>query len=98
MDYWRIEAQAGDILSISVDTPDSELYPAVSLLNAGGSSLISNVSDGPGYDSFISHYVIRAAAVITCGWASEVELDGQLSGTGGVGAGHSAGDGCGLQQ
>ena len=60
-DYWRFEAQAGDIVSISVDTPESSLNPYVELHNAADSNLVSDNDAGPDNDAFISHYVIPSS-------------------------------------
>lgn len=60
-DYWRIEALAGDVLSVSVDTPGSSLNPYVELRNAAGSTLASDNDAGPDTDAFISHYTITSS-------------------------------------
>ena len=54
-DWWSFEAFAGDVLSVSVDTPDSTLDPQVYLYNASGSSLASDLYDGPDNDAFIRY-------------------------------------------
>ncbi|MDH7498796.1 MAG: CARDB domain-containing protein, partial [candidate division NC10 bacterium] len=60
-DYWRIEAQAGDILSVSVDTPESAVDPYVELRSATDGGLRGEFDSGPGGDAFISHYVIPSS-------------------------------------
>ena len=60
-DYWSFEAQAGDIVSISVDTPESSLNPFVELHNAADSNLVSDYDAGPDADAFISHYPIPSS-------------------------------------
>ena len=57
-DYWSFQALAGDIVSLSVDTPDSDLVPRVYLYDPSGSSLTYDYYSGPGSDAFISHYSI----------------------------------------
>jgi hypothetical protein len=59
-DYWRLSLQAGDIVSISVDTPDSELTPYVELRDAADRGMTSNYLSGSDRDAFISHYVVPA--------------------------------------
>lgn len=61
VDYFSFEALAGDILSISVDTPNSDLNPSVSLCNSGDGELASNNDSGPDADAFISHYTITSS-------------------------------------
>ena len=60
-DYWCFEAQAGDVVSISVDTPESNLNPFVELHNAADQYLIGDDNAGPDNDAFISHYVIPSS-------------------------------------
>jgi hypothetical protein len=57
-DWWSFEAYVGDCVSLSVDTPDSDLRPYVYLCDASGSSVASDYGSGPDYDAFISHYTI----------------------------------------
>ncbi|MGB8993519.1 MAG: lectin-like protein, partial [Desulfobaccales bacterium] len=57
-DYWRFEAQAGDVVSISVDTPESSLNPYVELYNDQAQYQAGDDNAGPDNDAFISHYVI----------------------------------------
>ena len=57
-DYWRIELQAGDVISVGVDTPGSDVYPYVELLNGSGQYITGDQDGGPGNDAFISHYVV----------------------------------------
>jgi len=60
-DYWSFEAFAGDVISISVDTPDSDLDPYVELRNSADGVLASDNNNGPGNDAFISHYTISSS-------------------------------------
>jgi len=60
-DYWSFTALAGDAVSVSVDTPDSDLDPEVLLLNAAGGGLVSSNNEGPDNDAFISRYVIPSS-------------------------------------
>ena len=65
-DYWSFMALAGDVISISVDTPDSDLAPYLYLYDAAGSGLASGNGNwqtglGPGSDAFLSHYVIPSS-------------------------------------
>ena len=57
-DYWSFVAQAGDVVSVGVDTAGSGLNPYVELHDAADNSLAGDSDAGPGYDAFISHYVI----------------------------------------
>ena len=63
IDYWRFEALAGDVVSISVDTPNSDLDPYVELHDAADGVLASDDSAGPDGDSFISHYTIPNSGI-----------------------------------
>ena len=69
VDYWSFEALAGDVVSVSVDTPDSDLNPYVELRNAGDGGLVGDHDAGPWSDAFISHYVIDSSGtyyVLVC--------------------------------
>ena len=59
-DYWRVELQAGDWVSVSVDTPDSDVTTYVELRNAAEGTMASSVDEGPGSDSFISRYGVTS--------------------------------------
>ncbi len=61
VDYWSFEALAGDVVSVSVDTPDSDLNPYVELRNADDGGLVGSNDEGPGADAFISHYTIATS-------------------------------------
>jgi hypothetical protein len=61
VDWWSFTAQAGDLVSVSVDTPGSDLSPLVYLYDAGGNTLENDYNDGPGNDAFISHRVIASS-------------------------------------
>ena len=58
-DYWRVELLAGDLVSITVATPDSELNPYLELRNAADGSLVGSNDEGAGNDSFISRYEVK---------------------------------------
>ncbi|MFZ4525881.1 MAG: lectin-like protein [Chlorobium sp.] len=60
-DYWRIELQAGDRVSVSIDTPDSDVDTYVELSNAADGVLAGSYDEGPGTDSFISRYGVTAS-------------------------------------
>ena len=57
-DWWRVELQAGDLVSVSVDTPASNVDSYVELYNAAGQQLTGNDDSGPDADAFISHYAV----------------------------------------
>jgi predicted DNA-binding protein (MmcQ/YjbR family)/methionine-rich copper-binding protein CopC len=57
-DYWQVELQAGDLLSISVNTPQSSLNPYLTLYDVNGNHLTASSDEGPDADAFISHYAI----------------------------------------
>ncbi len=57
-DYWQVELQADDLLSISVNTPQGNLDPYVTLYNANGNQLDYSNNEGPDSDAFISRYVV----------------------------------------
>ena len=60
-DYWSFQALAGDIVSISVDTPDSGLDPYIELRNAADGVLRGDDNSGPGNDAYIGHYAISTS-------------------------------------
>ena len=60
-DYWRFEALAGDIVSVSVDTPASNLDTYVWLRSAADTVLAEDNNQGPDNDAFISHYTIPSS-------------------------------------
>ncbi len=57
-DWWQIQLEAGDRVSIRVDSIDVQLDPYVALTRANGSELRSNDNAGPGNGAFISSYSI----------------------------------------
>ncbi|MCU0915919.1 MAG: pre-peptidase C-terminal domain-containing protein, partial [Planctomycetes bacterium] len=75
VDYWRLEALAGDVITVAVDTPASALDPRVELRNAADGSLVSDNDAGPGPDAQIVRYVIETSGTYF------VRVNGQ-SGTG----------------
>ena len=58
VDYWSFQAQAGDRLSVSVDTPDSGLDPYFEIRNSGDGYLTGDNNGGPNSDALTSHYTI----------------------------------------
>ncbi|MCY2928853.1 MAG: lectin-like protein, partial [Planctomycetota bacterium] len=58
LDWWSFTTSAGDLVSVSVDTPGSDLNPTVYLFDAAGRGLIGDDHGGPEGDAFISHYTI----------------------------------------
>ena len=62
-DYWRIELLAGDLVSVSVNTPDSTLDAYVELRNDVDSSVVFSFDEGPDQDSFISRYEVSATGL-----------------------------------
>ena len=58
LDYWSFTAQAGDVVSLFVDTPDSDLIPQLTLVNSSGSSLGTGAYAGPGSDAYVSSRTI----------------------------------------
>ena len=61
LDWWSFEALAGDVISVSVDTPDSDMNPYLELYNAGAGRLVYDHDSGPFYDAFISGYAIAGS-------------------------------------
>ncbi|MEM9587764.1 MAG: C-type lectin domain-containing protein [Planctomycetota bacterium] len=61
IDYWWFEALAGDVVAISVDTPDSNINPFVSLRNSADGSLNTDDNSGPNNDAFISTFRIESS-------------------------------------
>jgi len=60
-DWWRFAALAGDLVSIAVDTPASDLDPYVYLYNATGGQLSYDHDGGPSSDAFLSCYTIAGS-------------------------------------
>ena len=60
-DYWRLEVMAGDVVSLTVATPEHSLNTYVELHNAADSSLVSDNDSGPDTDAFISQYTIPSS-------------------------------------
>jgi len=58
VDYWSFEALAGDLVSLSVDTPDSGLDPYLQLRNDADGVIWSDDNSGPDYDAFLGPYEI----------------------------------------
>ena len=57
-DYWSFSALADDVVSISIDTPDSDLDPYVELRNVADGLLASDNDSGSETDSYIGSYTI----------------------------------------
>ncbi|MBT3199739.1 MAG: LEPR-XLL domain-containing protein, partial [Phycisphaerales bacterium] len=62
-DYWSFWAQAGDIVSVSVDTPTSGVDPYFELKDAGDNVLASDNDDGPDNDAYFSNYTIGSSGL-----------------------------------
>ncbi|WP_374691304.1 pre-peptidase C-terminal domain-containing protein, partial [Accumulibacter sp.] len=62
-DWWRLELQKGDVISVSVDTPASDVDPYLALNDGTGSGITSDDNSGPGNDAAISHYTVQATGV-----------------------------------
>jgi hypothetical protein len=62
-DWWRLELQKGDVISVSVDTPASDMDPYLWLGDGSGSGITSDDNSGPGNDAAISHYTVTATGV-----------------------------------
>ncbi len=56
---WSFSALAGDVVSVSVDTPSSDVDPYVELRNAADGVLRSDDNSGPGNDSYINCFALR---------------------------------------
>lgn len=73
-DFWSFEALAGDVVSIAVETPLSDVNSYVELRNAANTNLAGDDNGGPDYDSFESHYSIATSgtyyAVVGKSWHS----------------------------
>src|SRR5690606_2766856 len=52
---------AGDVISVSVDTPLSDLRPYVELRDGSDFTLASDNDAGPDQDAFISHYEVSTS-------------------------------------
>jgi Lectin C-type domain/Bacterial pre-peptidase C-terminal domain/CARDB len=59
-DYWKIEAMAGDRISLALEAPDGGLNPYVELYNAAGNYLTADDNGGPDLDAFLSRYTISS--------------------------------------
>ncbi|WP_158262470.1 MULTISPECIES: pre-peptidase C-terminal domain-containing protein, partial [Pirellulaceae] len=60
VDYWRIEAVAGDQLTVHIRATSS-LDTYLELRNSADGYLTANDDGGPGYDSLISNYLINSS-------------------------------------
>ena len=59
-DWWSFPALAGDLISLSVDTPGSDLRPSVYLYSDTGSYLTADTNySGPGYDVLTAPYTAQ---------------------------------------
>src|SRR5688572_2878002 len=76
VDYWSFDALAGDVVSLSVDTPSSALNPYIQLRNSADGVLVGNDDSGPDTDGFISHFTITSSGTYYA-------LVGSSGGTGG---------------
>lgn len=62
-DWWRLDLQMGDVISVSVDTPASDMDPYLALNDGTGSGITSDDNIGPGTDAAISLYTVPATGV-----------------------------------
>jgi len=60
-DAFSFDALAGDLVSIAVDSPDSNLDPFVELRNSANGLIASDEDSGPGPDALISAFVIGSS-------------------------------------
>ena len=92
-DYWQVELQAGDWLTVAVDTPDSNVDPYVEVQNAAGGGLAGDDDSGPNSDALVSHTAITSDGLyyIKVGKNYYSTVVGKLRGAGGGGARHPAG-------
>jgi large repetitive protein len=60
-DYWSFTALAGDVVSISVATPTSDVDSYAELRNSADGTLTSDNNSGADTDAFISHYTIATS-------------------------------------
>ncbi|MHC4996649.1 MAG: hypothetical protein ACYTGQ_16520, partial [Planctomycetota bacterium] len=60
-DYWSFEALAGDVITMTADTPTGSLNSVIELLNAAGGVLTFNHDSGPDQDAMINHYTIASS-------------------------------------
>ncbi len=60
-DYWRFPALAGDVVSIAVATPGSDVDSYVQLRNSADGVLATNDNSGADTDAFISHFSIQSS-------------------------------------
>ncbi|HUR47612.1 MAG TPA: pre-peptidase C-terminal domain-containing protein, partial [Candidatus Saccharimonadales bacterium] len=77
VDSWSFDALAGDVISITVDTPVGALDPYVELRNSANGLLASDDDSGPGSDSLISNYIMTSSGTYF------VKVGGKSSTTGG---------------
>src|SRR3954467_9163061 len=61
VDSWAFDALAGDVVSISVDTPSGALNPYGDLRNSANGSLVADDDGGPGFDSLIGAFPISSS-------------------------------------
>ena len=61
IDYWSFSALAGDVVTLSIDTPASSYDPYFQLLDSADTVLASNDNEGPDTDALISSYTIASS-------------------------------------
>ncbi|MAF66354.1 MAG: hypothetical protein CMJ84_11945, partial [Planctomycetes bacterium] len=61
VDYWSFQALAGDVISLSADTPASTLNPRVELRNNADGVAAADNDSGPDQDAFLSHFLISTS-------------------------------------
>jgi len=58
-DWWRLDLKQGDVISLSVDTPQSDMDPYLSLRDASGREIAADDNSGPRNDALIGHQEVR---------------------------------------
>src|SRR5882762_727653 len=61
VDSWAFDALAGDVVSISIDTPSGGLNPYVELRNSANGLLVADDDGGPGLDALIGAFAISSS-------------------------------------
>ena len=60
-DYFSFTALAGDVVSVAVATPSSDVNPYVELRNSADGVLTSDADSGADGDAYISHFTISSS-------------------------------------
>ena len=61
VDSWSFDALAGDVVSISVETPTGALDPYVEMRNSANGLLASDEDSGPGADASITTFTMTSS-------------------------------------